>query len=133
MNFNAFDKSKRDEYKQEVKKRWGNTTVYKEYEAKEKAGVDFDDTTEGLMQIFTELGKLKNCEPTDNAVFSQISALKAYISKNYYSCTNKILRGLGEMYTADSRFKENIDKAGGTGTAEFVRLAIFAFCDQSKE
>lgn len=32
--------------------------------------------------------------------------------------------GLGEMYVSDERFKNNIDKAGGEGTAEFVKAAV---------
>ena len=32
------------------------------------------------------------------------------------------------MYVADERFKENIDRAGGTGTAEFVARAIEIYC-----
>lgn len=32
------------------------------------------------------------------------------------------------MYVGDRRFKENIDKAGGTGTAEFVSRAIDLYC-----
>lgn len=31
------------------------------------------------------------------------------------------------MYTADERFRRNIDKAGGDGTAEFVAKAIRAY------
>ena len=54
--------------------------------------------------------------------------LKAYISENYYTCTDEILFGLGQMYVSDPRFKENIDAAGGEGTAEFVSKAIAHFC-----
>jgi hypothetical protein len=32
------------------------------------------------------------------------------------------------MYVADERFKENIDRAGGAGTAEFACKAIEIFC-----
>ncbi|MBE7067587.1 MAG: MerR family transcriptional regulator, partial [Ruminococcaceae bacterium] len=38
-----------------------------------------------------------------------------------------IFTGLGRMYIADPRFKENIDKYG-EGTAEFVSEAIDSFC-----
>ena len=37
------------------------------------------------------------------------------------------LAGLGKMYVADERFKNNIDKYG-EGTAEFVAEAINLFC-----
>lgn len=32
------------------------------------------------------------------------------------------------MYAEDERFRQNIDKAGGNGTAEFVRQAIEVYC-----
>ncbi len=34
------------------------------------------------------------------------------------------------MYVCDERMKQTIDKAGGEGTAEFVRQAIMAFGGQ---
>ncbi|MDE7007198.1 MAG: TipAS antibiotic-recognition domain-containing protein, partial [Lachnospiraceae bacterium] len=37
-------------------------------------------------------------------------------------------KDLGEMYAADERMKQNIDKAGGEGTAEFARDAISKYC-----
>ena len=33
-----------------------------------------------------------------------------------------------EMYVGDERFKNSIDKAGGEGTAEFVKAAIAVYC-----
>lgn len=35
-----------------------------------------------------------------------------------------MLKQLVQMYIADERFKNNIDKAGGAGTAEFVANVI---------
>ena len=52
-----------------------------------------------------------------------VKELQDYITENYYTCTNEILAGLGQMYVADERFKANIDK-NGDGTAEFVSKAI---------
>jgi len=34
----------------------------------------------------------------------------------------------GNLYVTDERFRENIDKAGGEGTAAFVSKAIAAYC-----
>ena len=44
--------------------------------------------------------------------------MQAYITAHYYECTDEIFSRLGEMYVADERFRKNIDKAGGDGTAE---------------
>ena len=56
-----------------------------------------------------------------------VGKLQAHITDNYYTCINEILAGLGEMYVADERFKNNIDKYG-EGTADFVAEAIAVFC-----
>ena len=45
--------------------------------------------------------------------------LQNYITENYYTCTNEILAGLGQMYIADARFQTNIDKHAA-GTAAFI-------------
>ena len=49
------------------------------------------------------------------------------ITENFYTCTNEILAGLGQMYVVDERFKNNIDKHG-EGTAEFVSQCINSYC-----
>ena len=69
--------------------------------------------------------------PNDDEVQEKISALQKFITDNYYVCTNEILNGLGEMYVCDERFRSNIDKAGGDGTADFVRQAIAVYCSKN--
>ena len=43
---------------------------------------------------------------------------------------NKILRGLGKMYSGGGDLTQNIDSYGGEGTAEFVDRAIQVYCDR---
>ena len=57
---------------------------------------------------------------------SQAAFLQNYISDHFYKCTDDILRGLGQMYVNDMRFKSSIDDTCGEGTAEFVSNAIAA-------
>lgn len=54
--------------------------------------------------------------------------MRNYISQNFYACNKDILARLGKMYTADNRFSQTIDTAGGQGTAAFVAQAITAYC-----
>lgn len=82
------------------------------------------------MSLFTKFGTMKQLFPTDKAVQEKVAVLQSYINENFYTCNNEILKGLGEMYVCDARFKKNIDRFGGEGTAEFVRQAIFAYCDK---
>ena len=56
-----------------------------------------------------------------------VKNLQNYITENFYTCTNEILKGLGQMYVADERFKENIDKHF-EGTAQFISKAIEIYC-----
>ncbi len=121
MNFDVFDK-----YEEEVKAKWSNTKAYQEYMqkdiARDKEG--YGKLADEMMTMFSELGKLKHLSPDAHEVQEKISALQQFITDHYYVCTDEILRGLGEMYVCDERFKNNIDKAGGAGTADFVRQAI---------
>lgn len=121
MNFSAFNKSEIDKYANEAKKKWKNTAAYKEFAEKHS---DSDDKTEEFMQIFAEIGKIKHLEPDSQTVQSMIKKLQNFITENYYTCTDDILKGLGQMYITDERFKNNIDCAGGNGTAEFTAQAI---------
>ena len=130
MNFHVFDKSEIEQYKAEAKAKWGDTKEYQEYEQKQKSGHDFSETTSQLMNLFIEIGALRQSPPTDKAVQKKIDALRNFITSNYYTCNTEIFRGLGQMYVNDERFKNNIDKVGGEGTAEFVKQAIEIYCSK---
>lgn len=126
MNFDAFDKTEMDSYAKEVKERWGATGAYKEYaqRAKGKTGKDLDVAADKMQALFAGLGSLRELPPTEDEVQDRIGELQAFISDNYYPCTIDILSGLSQMYVCDERFRKNIDKLGGDGTAEFVRQAV---------
>lgn len=130
MNFEVFDKKEIENYKAEVIAKWGDTKAYQEYRQKEIAQEEDHNgrIADGLMAIFSELGEIKHLAPASEEAQKKISALQEFISEHYYTCTNEILRGLGEMYRCDERFQKNIDRAGGDGTAAFVSQAISAYC-----
>ena len=113
-------------YKDEAKKLWGNTDAFKESEQKvsQRSDKENADVNDGLMQIFAGFGKIKDRNPSGSEAQSAVKKLQNYISDNFYKCTNEILASLGQMYVGDSRFKANIDRSGGAGTAEFVSKAI---------
>lgn len=121
MSFSSFDKTELEEYSAEAKEKWGHTDAYKEYKQRH---TDSEDKTEEFMQIFAEIGKVKHLSPDCEEAQRLIKKLQNFITENYYTCTDEILKGLGEMYVSDERFKNNIDKAGGIGTAEFTAKAI---------
>lgn len=130
MNFKVFDKSEIEQYKAEAKAKWVDTQAYKEYEQKAATQSDLkcDEVANRLMTIFAEIGTYRHLFPSAKEVQEKIAVLQKFITDNYYVCTDEILNGLGQMYVDDERFKKNIDKAGGDGTAEFVRQAISVYC-----
>lgn len=130
MNFDVFDKNEIEKYKTEVIAKWGNTKAYQEYKQKDIARNEgsYSKIANELMTMFSELGGLKHLTPNSDEVQKKISALQKFITDNYYVCTNEILSGLGKMYICDERFKKNIDRVGGDGTAEFVSQAILVYC-----
>lgn len=130
MNFNVFYKTEIEKYSAEVKRKWGSTNAYEEYEQKnrKKSNSELAETANRFMSVFTAIGSLKHLSPHDKAVQEKIRELQSFITDNYYNCTDEILKGLGQMYVNDERFKRNIDEAGGEGTAEFVRQAILVYC-----
>ena len=124
MNFKPFDTTKIDQYAAEAKAKWGKTEAYTEYEKRGKGA----DAGDALMALFAEVGNLRHLSPDAPQVQTMVANIQSFITDNYYTCTKQILAGLGQMYIADERFKENIDRAGGEGTAEFVSRAIEIYC-----
>ena len=115
----------------EVIERWGDTLAYREHEQKTKnyTKEKWDEANDGLMAVFAEFAACKASGATadSNEAQALVAKLQAHITENYYTCTDEILAGLGKMYVADERFKQNIDKYG-EGTAEFVSNAIEVYC-----
>ncbi len=110
-------------YKDEARERWGGTQAWREFE--ERSGPQ-EDAAAGLMALFAALGGKKQLPPESEEAQQAVEEIRRYISAHYYDCTDEILAGLGEMYVADDRFRNNIDRAGGAGTAAFARAVIRA-------
>lgn len=129
MSFDAFDRTEIEMYQAEAKKKWGSTHAWQEYAARpKKSAAEQKETAEQMMDLFRQIGELKDLSPSDGSVQQKIVELQEFITENYYTCTNEILRGLGQMYISDPRMTENIDKAGGDGTAAFTKEAILFHC-----
>lgn len=126
MRFDAFDKSELTQYAAEVREKWGGTAAYQEFARREKDGAMGDPAE--LMACFAALGRLKHLDPAAPEVQAAVRELQECITGHFYTCTPEILAGLGEMYTADERFRRSIDAAGGDGTAAFAGRAIRAYC-----
>ena len=129
MDFTAFDITEQEKLRREAKERWGGTRAWQEYEEKSReADTGSQDAGAQLMKLLVQLGALRPLSPENEAVQTQVAALQAHITRHFYTCTDDILAGLGQMYTADERFRKNIDAAGGEGCAAYAAQAIALYC-----
>ena len=127
----AFDNSEFEKHKAEAKEKWGKTDAYKEYaeRTKDYSKQKWNEIAEGMDHIMAEFAicMKKSETPDSEEVQNLVKMLQSHITENYYLCTNEILAGLGQMYVADERFKNNIDKHAD-GTAAFICEAITVYC-----
>ncbi len=133
MDFDVFDNSEIDAYKDEVKKRWETTNAYKEHQEKTEnyTSNQWSHMAKGLNEILAEFSvAMKNGVKADREqVQILVKKLQDFITSTQYTCTDEILLSLGEMYVSDERFKKNIDQ-NGVGTAEFISNAIKSYCEK---
>ncbi len=115
-------------YQAEAKEKWGKTDAYREFEAKTKghSKQKWDDLAKTMDSIMAEFALcMKQGEsPASSETQALVKKLQSHITEHYYLCTDEILLGLGQMYVADARFQNNIDKHAA-GTAAFIREAIW--------
>lgn len=127
----AFDNTDFQQYKAEAQEKWGKTDAYKEHTEKTKdySGSKWNSLAADIDAILDEFTLcIKNsAQPQDNEAQALVKKLQTHITENYYTCTDEILAGLGQMYICDERFKNNIDKHGD-GTAVFISEAISFYC-----
>lgn len=133
MSFKEFSMAEIEEnkkkYSAEVKERWGGTAAY---DQSEKRTGEYDSSrwealsTEGDA-ILREFGENRHIAPESETAQALVRKWQKHISVNFYECTDEILSGLGQMYTADERFTQNLDR-NGEGTADFMAAAIEIYC-----
>lgn len=133
LSFTQFDTKEMDkmksEYAKEARERWGHTAAYAESEKKTKGydGQKWSSVQEGMEALMEEFAAIRGENPAGETAQALVMRWQAYITENFYACTDEILKGLGQMYVCDERFKANIDKHG-EGTAQFMADAIAAKC-----
>ena len=130
MDFSAFDKAEMEEYTAQAKAKWGKTDAYREFEQKTAGQTDAQarSTGDALMDIFAEFGAIRSQSPDSAEAQALVAKLQSFITEHYYTCTKQILRGLGQMYIAGDSMTDNINAAGGEGTAAFAQKAIEIYC-----
>ncbi|MFF2483022.1 MerR family transcriptional regulator [Paenibacillus sp. NPDC058071] len=133
--FEPFDMKKIEEhqrkYEQEVKERYGDSETYAQSRSR-TAGYKEDDwrRIQGEVDvIYKRIADAMDGDAGSEEAQLAIDAWRQHITDHYYECTPEIFRGLGDMYVADQRFTDNIDKYR-TGLAAFMRDAMHIYCDR---
>ena len=118
-------------YETEARERWGNTDAYKESEQKTaQYGKDeWNNVLGGMEDLMDAFAAIRTGDPAAAQAQALAARWQQYITDHFYTCTKEILRGLGQMYVCDERFKANIDRHG-EGTAEFMAKVLELYCSK---
>ena len=128
--FGDFDPS---EHEEEARERWGDTDAYAE-SARRTRGYTKSDwgaikaEADEINQAFLSL-MAAGAPPDGSEAMDVAERHRGHITRWFYDCSVSIHAGLGQMYVADPRFRDNIDKAGD-GLAEYMSAAIAANADR---
>lgn len=128
LDFSPFDTTELDAYAAEAREKWGSSAAYREYSQKTPNRSKAQSDAAEMMGIFARFGAIRTEAPDSPAAQALVRELQDFITAHYYTCTKELLSGLGKMYTADDRFRQNIDRSGGEGTAAFAEKAIQVYC-----
>ncbi len=123
----------RRKYSDEVKEKYGSTSAYLQ-SGRKTAGYsdkDWKDIMTKGNTILREMSELMSLAPDITEVQATVKKWQQHITDSYYDCSIEILSGLGDIYTADERFKKNIDKTAD-GLAEFMSRAIKVYYSENK-
>jgi len=127
--FEIFGDVDPERYAEEAEQRWGGTEAFRESQRRVARYTKDDwlrlkDETDRVYRRLAEA--MTGGVPADSpAAMDLAEEHRQQISRWFYECSYEIHRGLAEMYVADHRFTENIDRYGA-GLAAYLREAILA-------
>ncbi|GKV65407.1 MULTISPECIES: MerR family transcriptional regulator [unclassified Sporosarcina] len=121
--FKGFD-FRKNPYGEEAKARWGEKEVE---QTSRKFGEDVQDE---MNRIYFKLAEIRHGKADSNEAQAVIEEWFELLNR-MGSYSLDAFKGLGEMYVADERFKQNIDQFG-EGLAVFMRDAMSVYSDRQK-
>jgi len=119
----------------EARERWGDTDAYRQSAARTRqyGPEQWRAITAEAAAIQKQLAALwqAGADPSGPDALAGAEAWRLHISRWYYDCPPEFLRGLGELYVTDPRFRVTYDGADGAraGLADWVRDAWVARAD----
>lgn len=124
--FDGFDPA---EHQQEAEDRWGGTQEYAESAKRTSSysAADWKTIRAEADDIYSGFAALMHAgvAPSTEKPRELVDAHRNHISRWFYTCTPETHSGLGEMYAADQRFADTINKTAD-GLAAYLSEAIAA-------
>jgi DNA-binding transcriptional MerR regulator len=131
--YGSFTKEQMEQYKEEVKQKYGHTKAYQQSEERTKnwKKKDYDRVQKEGGAILNAIVQLMDRGIEDQEVQQKIHEYRQHIG-NFYDCTHEIFRGLGKLYLEDERFTEFFRKIH-QDLPEFISKAIAYYCDHNEK
>lgn len=125
--FKGLSDKQLDKYKEEAKKRWGQTDAYQQSVERTKnwTKADYDRVAAEHEEITRHLAEVRTQGVESSEVQNLIERHYQYVSM-FYDVPLAMYKNLGQMYVDDPRFTATYDRFG-EGMAVFVRDAIAYF------
>lgn len=124
--FDGFDPSR---HQAEAERRWGATDAYKESAKRTKryTAADWEAIKAEQAGIYRAAyaALAAGAAPGDPAAMDAADAHRRFIDRWFYPCGFALHKGLADLWEADPRFAENIDKFGA-GLTPFLAAAVRA-------
>ena len=124
--FDGFDPST---YEAEAQERWANTEAYAVSQERTRgySKADWQAVTSEQSAIYVDAmrAKQEGRAPEEPEVLDIAERHRLSIDRWFYPCSHQAHVGLADMYEADRRFADNIDKHG-EGLTEYLAEAIRA-------
>ncbi|MEM1146621.1 MAG: MerR family transcriptional regulator [Pseudomonadota bacterium] len=124
--FDGFDPTR---YEEEVQNRWGKADAYEESARRTKTYSDADWTLlkSELDAIWSDAANAMrgDAAPDSYIALEIVERHRAHVCRWFYDLTPEGHAGLADMWLADPRFRENIDKFGN-GLTDWLATAVKA-------
>lgn len=97
----------------------------------ERQNEEWQSFLAAAQDIFGRLALYEGGDAGQPEVLALVREWQEYINGHFYSCDEKMLSCLGELYVSDERFAAYINQFGKGNLAEFFREAIREFSPTS--
>jgi MerR family transcriptional regulator, thiopeptide resistance regulator len=132
--FDGFDPK---QHEAEAKQRWGDTDAYKVSMQRTKGytAADWQRCREEQAAIYADAVAARNdgVRPDEARAMAIAERHRLSFDRWFYPCSLEMHRGLADMWEADRRYAESIDKAGAAaGLTEYLAAAVRANAARSR-